>query len=294
MARLGSNETVFCTPPFGERFLDLIEPAGAAGFSAMSISPPAIWALRERGVGLAEIRNRLADAGRALAEVDAVVAWMPIEGRSCFLGSDIVPMLSRLSPEAVIADAAELGARSVTVVDMFKPNCDVEQAADAFAGICELAAAHGLLVHIEFMAAGGIPDLTTAWDIVRRAGQPNGGITIDTLHFFRSGSTLEQLRAIPPERIMTVQLADAPAAPPADLTTELMLGRLNPGEGQLDLAGVIGVLDEIGADVPIGVEIFSADLQSRPVAATAERWMRGIQSTIQAAGRDQRGSNDAA
>ena len=283
---LGRSDTVLCTSPFAALpFLDLLEPARAAGFTALSIAPPHVSRLQADGVGAGEVRRRLADAGLQLGEMDAIAGWLPAEGRTCFLGREMGEMVMAMTPDRVIAAAAELGARSVTVVDTFNPAPHPDQAAESFAQICDLAAGHGLFAHIEFIPAGGIPTLTTAAEIVRRANRRNGGITLDTLHFFRSGGTLQDLRRIPAEQILTVQLADAEARPADDPVEELMLGRLIPGDGELDLAGVVRVLDEIGADAPLGVEIFSPETASQDTSTTARRWMQGLRTVVRQADR---------
>jgi sugar phosphate isomerase/epimerase len=127
---------------------------------------------------------------------------------------------------------------------------------------------------------GGIRTLTEAWGIVEAAGRANGGLTIDAWHFFRSGSTLEQLARIPGERIHTVQLCDAPAAPQTDLWAELMTARLLPGEGELDLSGLIRTLDAIGSTAPIGVEIFNTRQNDQPLTQIAQDWTAAARSVL--------------
>ena len=56
-----------------------------------------------------------------------------------------------------------------------------------------------------------------------------------------------QLREIPGERIQILQFNDAPATAGADLLEEAMLARRLPGTGDIDLVGLVRVLEEIGA-----------------------------------------------
>src|SRR5207302_213589 len=80
-----------------------------------------------------------------------------------------------------------LGARSMNAVDVFGGDWDVDDAAEAFAGLCDRAGEHGLVVHLEFLPWSKIPDVGSAWEVVRLAGRSNGGIAIDAWHFFRGG-----------------------------------------------------------------------------------------------------------
>jgi sugar phosphate isomerase/epimerase len=146
---------------------------------------------------------------------------------------------------------------------------DLDEAAESFAHACDLAAEHGVLVHLEFLPWAGIPDLITGYEIVRRAGCGNGGLLIDSWHFFRSGSTFEELRKVPGHRVLGIQLDDAPAKPEADLAEETQHRRQLPGQGSFDLVGLVRCLDEIGSRSPLGVEVLSDDNEGEPIADLA-------------------------
>jgi sugar phosphate isomerase/epimerase len=124
--------------------------------------------------------------------------------------------------------------------------------------VCGRAKEHGLIVTIEFLPWSGIPDVATAHDLVQRSGCDNATILVDTWHFFRGSSTLDQLRAVPGEKVGSTQFNDAPAQRPDDLMTETIEARLLPGEGDIPIVDIIRVLDEIGSRAPIGVEVFNS------------------------------------
>ena len=75
--------------------------------------------------------------------------------------------------------------------------------------MCDCAADIGVLVHLEFIPMTAIPDVATAWRIVRDAGRPNGGILFDTWHFSRGSADFDDLQTVPAERILAVQVDDA-------------------------------------------------------------------------------------
>src|SRR5271166_3196954 len=158
-------------------------------------------------------------------------------------------MASRLmlaTPELVCPVAEAIGARSITVVEFYGARPDLDEAAEAFAGACDIAARHGVLLSLEFLPWAGIPDLSMAWEIVRRADRPNGGLLVDSWHFFRSGSTFAQLEVIPGEKVLYIQLDDAPAVGEVDMAEETMHRRSLPGSGEFELVRLIEVLDAIG------------------------------------------------
>ena len=275
-----STDLVLSTPPFTHvPLLDRLAPARDAGFSGLSLMPGDIWSLEAEGMTATDIRTRIEDHGLTIMEVDCTACWLPAHS-SVDDALPLAALLHSLPPERVIETAARIGASSVTVIEMMGIVPSLDEAAEAFAHLCDLAADNGLKAHIEFLPFGGIPDLATAWAIVQAAGRSNGGLTLDSWHFFRSGSSLDLLAAIPGHRIHTIQINDAPAKPGSDLLHETMNDRLRPGEGDLDLVGFLRTLDATGCTAPVSVEIFSAKTASQPMADAIRDWAGAAHTVI--------------
>lgn len=265
---LGPDTLAIDVAPFASTpLLDRLPAFRDAGFEATGVLPIDVWALEAQGMKAGEIRERIADHGLAVTVMDCIACWLPAQRAKPVDGGELGKLLRRLTPERVVDTAARIGARSVAAVEISNVVVEFDVAVEAFAALCDQAAAHGLKAHIEFVPMGGIPDLASAWRIVEAAGRPNGGLTIDSWHLFRSGSTLEQLARIPGDRIHAVQIGDAPAQAQADLWQELNTGRLLPGQGSFDLVGLIRTLDNMGSQAPIGVEVFSSEFADQPFGA---------------------------
>ena len=125
-----------------------------------------------------------------------------------------------------------------------------------YARLCEVMAPYGMTADLEFMPWTAVPDAKAALRIVDNAGRPaNAGILVDALHFGRSDTTLADIRAIPRELLHYAQICDAEAG--RNFTTEQMIHtarceRLLPGEGSIDLRGLMATLP---ADLPVSVEV---------------------------------------
>jgi len=199
----------------------------------------------------------LGDHGLSIAELDPVWWWLPgamdVHIPPQFDEEDVF----RFNEAEFFAMADALGARSVNAVDVLGGNWTIEEATASFAALCRRAAEHGLLVHLEFLPWSKIPDLDTAWTIVRGADEANGGLAIDAWHYFRGSPNDELLRSIPGDRILAVQLDDAPGEPEPDLLHATLHHRLLPGEGELDLDVLVASLRHVGAKCPVGIEVFS-------------------------------------
>jgi sugar phosphate isomerase/epimerase len=171
------------------------------------------------------------------------------------LDIDIIRLRADCEPAAFIRffeTGAALGARAVLLA---ADDTDQGRLVANYAALCDHAAPFALSIDLEFMPWTAVPDLAAAVRVVSAAARPNAGIVIDTLHVDRAGTTLAELAAVDRAWLHYVQICDAPAERPT--TTEALIHaarseRLFPGEGGLDLAGM---LDALPATLPISVEV---------------------------------------
>lgn len=165
-----------------------------------------------------------------------------------------------IGPNTIVADyesafetAARIGAERFLIVGV-----DPEESRfiDNFSLACELSSRFGISLAIEFIPYSAIKSLPMARNIIKRAGIPNSGLVVDTLHLYRSGGTFEDLFAVEKDLISILQVSDAPLRPDGDgiegLRNEARKSRLYLGHGSLPLAEMIQFLPE---DFSIGVEV---------------------------------------
>jgi sugar phosphate isomerase/epimerase len=239
-----------------------VAAAAAAGFAAIGLAVEDYGACRDRGLSNAALRRLLADSGITVAELEFLTNWWH---------DDELGRRARLIEEQLYMAADAFGARHLNVgsigVRGTLPPLGV--ITDHFAALCDRAARHGLLVALEFLPWSDIGDAGTAWEIVRQAARDNGGILIDTWHYFRGAADPAQVRAIPAERFCAIQFDDANAVQIGGFLEDTTQRRRLPGEGAFDLLGFVQLLDEIGVQAPVSVEIISTEQQARPLAEAA-------------------------
>jgi sugar phosphate isomerase/epimerase len=270
---MGPDDLVLCSGTLrrGVPFAERLSAASEAGFAGVSLWGRDYAAARGEGLSDADLRTMLADHGLAVGEVDPAWWWPPgAAGVALAPEIDTEDVFCFGEPE-LLAVADAVGARSINAVDVFGTCRDLDELTAAFAGLCRRAAEHGLLVHLEWLSWSKIPDLATALHIVQSAGEPNGGLNIDAWHFVRTGSSLDELRAVPGPLIKGIQLCDGSAEPEANLIEETLHRRALPGQGAFDLAGLVGALADTGTEAPIGVEVFSDALHALPAGEAARR-----------------------
>jgi sugar phosphate isomerase/epimerase len=221
----------------------LVEVAARAGYKYVGlrlnrVTPTEpLYALAEDRPLMAETKARLAGTGVAVLDVELARMGPDRDARS------YLPILEA---------AAELGAAHVLAQ---LPDPDRARALERFGTLCELARRFGLGVDLEFISWTETPDLSAAARVLREADQPNAGMLVDTLHFARSGSSLEDLRALPHKWFRYTQVCDAPAQGPAtreEIIHAARFARLFPGEGGL---GVREILACLPPGIPCALEI---------------------------------------
>ena len=248
--------TVGFSSPLAERFA----AAAATGCARVTLSPPDVLRAAESGTTAAEIGRQARDLGLGLT-MDPVMNWYP----------DREPSPSRfagVSTDDALGMCEALGVVSLSVITTASSDVPVPELAGYFGRVCDRAAGFGAQVHLEFIPFTIVRNLRIAWDIVRAAGRPNGGLLFDTWHFFRGEPDFDLLAQVPGDRIFCVQLDDATAVPHGSLREETSR-RLLPGDGGLDLVAAVRALDRIGALRWFGPEVISPELAAMPVLAAA-------------------------
>jgi sugar phosphate isomerase/epimerase len=153
-----------------------------------------------------------------------------------------------------------------------------------FASTCDLAARYDVTCDLENLPMWGVRTLRQAWSIVSSADRPNSGIVFDTLHFVRSGSTLDMLKEIPGDRIHCVQLNDGPLRLPAGVTLEEnCFDRGWPGAGEFPLIEIVRTLADMDALRQVSPEVFSPHNATRSAAEIAALSSESLHALLDAA-----------
>lgn len=267
-----------------------MNPLSLAHLTVLDLPPPQMIRLAARlgydAVGLRLIRVTDTTAGYPLHEDPAALRATRVALDETGLSVNDIEFL-RLTPDfraeafGKFLDAgAALGAAHV-ICAPYDP--DLARLSASLAALQALASPRGLRVVLEFFPWTNVPDLASAARVVDATGDAHIGILVDTLHFNRSGSRLEDLAALPPERLPFAHLCDAPVCPP--YTTEALLHagraeRLPPGQGQINLRSI---MENLPVGIPLGLEVPMSAMQLRhgsdAVAALA------LEAAIQLIGR---------
>ncbi|SER19416.1 bifunctional sugar phosphate isomerase/epimerase/4-hydroxyphenylpyruvate dioxygenase family protein [Sphingobium sp. YR768] len=173
---------------------------------------------------------------------------------------------------------AELGTDRVLVCSNCSPMSlgERERIVDDFRELGERAAKRGILVGYEALAWGRhVFDHRDVWAIVEQVDHPNIGIILDSYHSLSRKIPSESIRAIRGDKIVYVQLADAPLLD-MDLLYWSRHFRNLPGQGGLDVTGYVAEILRTGYDGPLSLEIFNDRFRSNSAALVAEDGYRSL------------------
>jgi sugar phosphate isomerase/epimerase len=229
---------------------------------ALRCAPPLLVALAARvgcaacGVRIAPaapggVFHALIDDAAMLRETQAVMAATGVR----VLDLEIIRIgagFDAHAHEAFFAVGAALGARHVLVAG---DDADVARSTAHFAALCDAAAPYGLSCDLEPMPWCAVASVPDAARVVEGAGRPNGAVLVDAIHFFRSASTLDDVKRLPRSRLNYAQVCDGLVPGPTTregLIHDARCERLLPGEGGFDLRALLAALP---ADLPLSIEI---------------------------------------
>lgn len=244
-----------------------LEAIAAAGFDGVEIfdndlvgSPlsPRQVAARCAGLGLA---------------VDLFQPIRDVEGVPAERFDEVVHRVRRK-----LGVAAELGAPTVLACSSVAVDAvdDPGLRAAQLHRLGELAAERGVRIAYEALAWGRhVNRVGQAWRAVVEADHPAVTLAVDTFHLLARGDDARALAEIPGDRIGFLQVADAPLLR-MDVLEWSRHFRCFPGQGGLDVCGVVAAVLEAGYDGPVSLEVFSDLVREEPPEETARDAFRSL------------------
>jgi sugar phosphate isomerase/epimerase len=229
-------------------FKDRVEAAARAGFKGIGLWHTDLEHILQTR-SLSEMKHILDDNGMQYLELEFLTDW--------FLDGERKAESDRRKRLLLEASAA-LKAKHVKIGDFDNTPCPMPRIIEAFAALCKEAEDFGATIGFEFMASAMINTLRDALTLVETADTRNGGLIIDIVHVMNLGISYEEIRRIPLQYLVNVELNDGalPGSPMYDPSRE----RRFCGEGDFDIRGFIQCIKSTGYTNPWAVEVFSREL----------------------------------
>ncbi|MDQ3328630.1 MAG: sugar phosphate isomerase/epimerase [Chloroflexota bacterium] len=253
----------------GVRVRDLPEAIAAArtgGFEGVEFAVEEVAGLVEQH-GADHVRGLFADAGVRPAAWSLPTNWRGDE--ETWRGD--LEKLPRLA-----SVAAAIGCPRTTTWVL--PSSDEREFdenyrfhVERFTPVAQILADHGCRLGLEFVGPKTMRDSQRHPFIYTMEGMlamgaeigSNVGLLLDCWHWYTSGGTLEELRAVRPEQIVYIHVNDAPTGVPVEEQVDSV--RALPGEtGVIDITGFLQAVRAIGYDGPVTPEPFKQELGDLP------------------------------
>ena len=178
-----------------------LRACAAVGFTAVGLRLNKLEEYFAQGKNIGETRHLLESLKLFPLELNYFPDWIYANGVT---QKEVIDRFRRFS---------HLSARLGCPLLILPTQCDGEHD-DALAGenlleMCRLPAETGTRVAFEFVPWSPIDTMKKAWDLLTAVDHPNGGLVLDSFHYFKGGSRFTDLKEVPIERILIVQMADA-------------------------------------------------------------------------------------
>jgi sugar phosphate isomerase/epimerase len=254
-----------------------IAAAGDAGIAGIGLYIGDWERHLAQGTTMAQLEQLLQQHDVVLAEVEAIPIWST-DGAAGQRTERFLDLAWQL--------AGNFGARYMQVIGPYDQPLEI--AAERFAAVCDRAAEFEMLVGLEFLPFTNIRTASDAMAIVDAAGRYNGGVCVDIWHHRRGADDSSLIEAIPPDKVMAIQMNDGPMVPQVDdYKDDCLLHRLAPGDGEMHAAEFAALLLRMGVSAPWSLEVCQ---QGAPVGAEHVRHcadqMRAVLAEARSLNRD--------
>lgn len=249
-------------------FRDRVRIAKEAGFDGIGLRAENYVDAKNAGVTDEEMLSILDEYNMKVTEVEYITQWGTKEDRT----------EAQQEKEQNVYHMARL-------FNVKHINCGLlemvpeEQIITALGELCDRAGE--LIIGLEFMPYSAVPDLATAWRVVKGCNRENAMLILDTWHWARAKQTVDDLAPVPAEKIVSIQVCDVLETPYEKLRDESLHDRVAPGEGYGNTEDFVKIIKEhnISPEV-IGVEVISDSLVAKGLSTAAETVFKATKKVL--------------
>ncbi len=159
-------------------------------------------------------------------------------------------------------------------------SADLDVGARRYRELLEIGVAEGSLPAMEFLGfVEQINTIEAALTVMDKSGHPDATTVLDPFHVFRGGGSIGSIGKLTPRQIAISHFNDTPAEPPREQQHDG--DRVLPGDGHLDLQHYLSLLEQIGYDGYLSLELFSEALWRRDPLEVARIGLEKMRSVVE-------------
>ncbi len=231
---------------------EVIEVAARAGYTAIEPWISEIEAYVQAGGSLPDLKRRLEDRGLRVEGAIGFAEWIVDDPQRRAAGMEVarrdMDLLASIGGKRIAAPA--MGATEISGLDLFR-------AAERYRALLDLGDQTGVVPIIEVWGfSNTLTRLSEATFVAQESGHPKAAILADIYHLYKGGSPLDGLRLLHHSALPVLHVNDYPAIAPQTITDA---DRVYPGDGIAPMQDVFSILDSIGFNGVLSVELFNRD-----------------------------------
>jgi len=242
-----------------------------AGFDAVGLRMDRLEDYLSQGHTLEDAKQCLKKNNLTAVEMDFFPDWIYAKGK------DQRAIMDRAAVFYKTMVAIECPLLVATTVCEGKH--DDMLARENFREICRLAAEKRILIALEFLPWTPVDTIKKAWDIVKSVNLSNGGIVLDTFHYFMGKPKRQELYEVPIEKIFLFHLDDV-RKNNADLIDLCRNYRVLPGEGIFVFDEILDYLFDSRYNGYYALEILNKDYFHEDPVALARRSKESMETFL--------------
>lgn len=268
--RLSLNSSTIKPAPL----LEKIKVAGEAGYAGIELWAVELYEHVGRGGEISDVEKALSDHGLAVPCFIAVRNWGESSGWEYKLAMDEARRRFEL--------AARLGAPlMVCTPPMEQPGTGGLHR--GYADLLQIGRETGVRAVLEYISFfASLNNVADTVAVLDECGDPDGCLILDAFHNWNNRTTLDDIRALPLDRIVHYHINDAAPGIPSGQQKDA--DRVMIGDGVIDLKTELSVLKEKGYDQWLSLELFNAGWWAKDPLETAKVGLERMQALCAEAG----------
>ena len=251
--------------------LDQIVAAAEAGYVAIELWHDKIDEHLQEGGSLEEIRAALEDHDLTVPTTISLPNWFDTTGDEY---AAAIEHCKRL-----MGQAAEIGALHI-IASPPQGIANYDLGAQHYRELLEIGCAMGVKPAMEFL--GFVQQLNTiedALEVMGKSRHAEATMILDPFHVFRGGGSVESITKLKESQIAICHFNDTPSNPPREQQHDR--NRVMPGDGHLDLKRYVELLNQIGYQRYLSLELFKEDLWSHNPIKVAKIGLNRMREVVE-------------
>jgi sugar phosphate isomerase/epimerase len=250
-----------------------IEVAAQAGYDAIEPWVDSIEAYVKSGGKLAELKQRIHDAGLSVEDAIAFPQWIVADDARSAEGLE---QAKRDMEMVVQIGGKRLAAPPAGATDL--PKLDWKLAAQRYRALLEAGDQIGLVPQFELWGfSKNFSRLGECICVAMETGHPKACVLADVFHLYKGGSEINGMHLLGPNAIQVLHMNDFPDNPPREKIDDSY--RIYPGDGTAPLIEILQTLHATGGQKVLSIELFNRAYWSQDaltVAKTGLAKMKGV------------------